>query len=168
MEPATEKPPAPVREFACECWDTLKACSAPGGRENPLPSWSVTIRMPGLRGGGGGAVFASEAALDERLVLLTRNKALNAVPIPLGSFSAGATVVGVVAPDLAASGVSGVENREKVPPRWVSLSSAADQYSLCRRLLPAILLVIFQDMLDGCVIAGRRTPPDRSCEEVLG
>ena len=45
--------------------------------------------------------------------------------MPLGSFSVlvDAVVVGVVAPDFAASGASGVENLEKVPPRWVSLSS---------------------------------------------
>jgi hypothetical protein len=40
----------------------VKACSAPGGREKPLPSWRVTIRIPGFRGGGGGAAFASDAA----------------------------------------------------------------------------------------------------------
>ena len=59
MEPATEKPPP------CESepwwWEPpLKACSAPGGREKPLPSCSVTIRIPGRRGAAGGA--ASEAA----------------------------------------------------------------------------------------------------------
>jgi hypothetical protein len=54
-----------------------------------------------------------------------RMKDVAAAPMPLGSFSVlvEAVVVGVVAPDFAASGASGVENREKVPPRWVSLSS---------------------------------------------
>lgn len=61
MDPATEKPP-PVESEPWWCEPPLKACSAPGGREKALPSWSVTIRIPGRRGAGGGAAFASEAA----------------------------------------------------------------------------------------------------------
>jgi hypothetical protein len=59
-DPATERPPP---------WDSdpwwcpeLNVCSWPAGSEKPLPSWSVTIRIPGRRGGGGGAALASEAA----------------------------------------------------------------------------------------------------------
>ena len=56
---------------------------------------------------------------------LYTTKLAEVVPIPLGSFSVLlVVVVGVVAPDLEVSGASGVEKREKVPPRWVSLSSS--------------------------------------------
>lgn len=47
-----------------EPWPGLaKACSAPGGKLNPRPSCSVTIRIPGLTGAGGGDINASEAAM---------------------------------------------------------------------------------------------------------
>lgn len=38
-------------------------CSTPGGRLNPLPSCSVKIKIPGLTGGGGGEIKASDAAM---------------------------------------------------------------------------------------------------------
>lgn len=39
------------------------ADSAPGGKENPLPSWSVRIRIPGFAGATGGDIMFSEAAM---------------------------------------------------------------------------------------------------------
>lgn len=52
IEPATDK------ALPCESdpgwWEALvKRFSAPGGRENPFPSWRVTTRIPGRNGGGG-------------------------------------------------------------------------------------------------------------------
>src|ERR1700744_5624688 len=53
IEPATEKPPPPVRDPTC--WCDLNLSSVPGGSEKPWPSWRVMIKMPGFSGGDGGA-----------------------------------------------------------------------------------------------------------------
>jgi len=115
-----------------EPWPGLwKACSAPGGRLNPRPSCSVTIKIPGLTGPAGGEINASEAAIfcaSEALLDGARVDCDNGVEVP-----------GVVGPDDDLTGASGVmvdceEEREKVlarGARCVSFNSVQHQVSYC-------------------------------------
>jgi len=102
-----------------------KDCSAPGGKLNPCPSWSVKIKIPGLTSGAGGDIRASDAAmfcasLPLLLVLCWR-------------FEVGAGMEGVVEPEGDFAGASVVmvdweEDREKVlasGARCVSFNSVA-------------------------------------------
>jgi hypothetical protein len=109
-------------------WPGLwKDCSAPGGKLNPRPSWSVRIRIPGLTSGAGGEIRASDAAMfctspPLLLVLCWR-------------FEVGGGMKGVVEPEGDFAGASVVmvdweEEREKVlasGARCVSFSSVVCQ-----------------------------------------
>lgn len=98
------------------CPGLTNACSAPGGKLNPLPSCSVKIRIPGRAAATGGEIICSDAAIF-----------CVSAPLLLG----GGT--GVLVPEVVGdlAGASGVmvdweDEREKVlarGARCVSLSS---------------------------------------------
>lgn len=135
-EPATEKPPPCDRDpWWCP---ELNVFSWPGGRENPLPSCSVTMRIPGRRGGGGGAALASEAAWDSQQ-LDNGFIGLQSVPMPFGSLESTEVVAELAGFFSSFTMVDVEDDRENVLEpgtrllKWVSLSFFVNFQLILRR-----------------------------------
>jgi len=118
--------PAKAPADMLEPWPGLwKACSAPGGKLNPLPSCRVTIKIPGRTGPAGGEIKASEAAMFCASEPLFDGAMVD-------DCESGVEAPGVVLPDGDLTGASVIvdweEEREKVlarGARCVSLSSTS-------------------------------------------
>ena len=108
-----------------------------------MPSCRVTIRIPGRRGGGGAAAFASDAAATVSNRALSRMWAGYA-PIPLGSFESARVEPLLTEPVWSLTMVDVDDERLKV------LASGARCVSLS-------FLVSFQDMAAaGTIQKGRQ------------
>jgi hypothetical protein len=100
----------------------------------------VTIRIPGRRGGGGGAALASEAALDSQR-LHSDPMGLQFLPMPFGSLESTEVVAELAGFFSSFTMVDVEDDRENVLDpgtrllKWVSLSFLVNFQLILRRRL---------------------------------